>query len=512
MRKKYFYRKTFAIQAITTLFILYFISTLGFSSSTERRLTGFQTPLSKTHIDESMMDISAETPKNQIGRVPEEEIEMKESEITKNNANLKETIKETKTEKENDPLLGLILTILGLLGIGGITVDKALKKPTEVLPEKNNLFTENKKHSKLPKPIESETTKNHNFLKVDNNDNTSKKNFYGLSDTNETNQVINENPELAKGINEKSTVGLMAPEKGNTLNANDKSTTDDFVTNDDFAIGKELDLDEHVLNGASEVHSGNSNILRIGSKGPAVGRLQRNLAGLGYMKNSEIDNDFGPRTKRAVENFQRDNNIRVDGLAGPETLGTLRANILNLQVDLTAIGYRVGDLDGIFGPATKSAVERFQQRRGIQVDGQVGPITRRELRRAYHEYEEMKKLSIDNFPRQRPVYTPNNNLSEINSRELFRLTPNQVDGLLEALSMGTEKATIYLSGLSALQIPILIGGTMVAAKYIAAAAVIAFVAYIGIGIFSLWNAQSSSSTIVFEKVDEFPYVSVRRLN
>ncbi len=45
-----------------------------------------------------MMDISAETPKEQIGRVPEEEIEMKESEITKNNANLKETIKlKTKT-------------------------------------------------------------------------------------------------------------------------------------------------------------------------------------------------------------------------------------------------------------------------------------------------------------------------------------------------------------------------------------------------------------------------------
>ncbi len=46
-----------------------------------------------------------------------------------------------------------------------------------------------------------------------------------------------------------------------------------------------------------------------------------------------------------------------------------------------APGGRVtGDVDGIYGPLTRRAVRRFQDREGLTVDGVVGPDTWRALR------------------------------------------------------------------------------------------------------------------------------------
>jgi rare lipoprotein A (peptidoglycan hydrolase) len=50
-------------------------------------------------------------------------------------------------------------------------------------------------------------------------------------------------------------------------------------------------------------------------------------------------------------------------------------DVLTLQRVLGMKGYHPGPADGIFGGRTKHAVKAFQRRRGLTVDGRVGPMT-----------------------------------------------------------------------------------------------------------------------------------------
>lgn len=61
------------------------------------------------------------------------------------------------------------------------------------------------------------------------------------------------------------------------------------------------------------------------------------------------------------------------GARGPE--------VKEMQARLAQLGYVVGPLDGIFGPKTDQAVRRFQQEHGLKVDGIAGTQTIRELKR-----------------------------------------------------------------------------------------------------------------------------------
>ncbi|RPH59254.1 MAG: peptidoglycan-binding protein, partial [Chloroflexi bacterium] len=55
-------------------------------------------------------------------------------------------------------------------------------------------------------------------------------------------------------------------------------------------------------------------------------------------------------------------------------------DVLKLQQRLLELGYsEVGAPDGVFGKMTGSAVRRFQQNNGLEVDGYVGPKTWRKL-------------------------------------------------------------------------------------------------------------------------------------
>ena len=65
-------------------------------------------------------------------------------------------------------------------------------------------------------------------------------------------------------------------------------------------------------------------ILRMGSKGIEVRKLQENLINLGYSVGPDgADGDFGRNTYSAVKEFQKDHGLEVDGEVGPLTFAAI---------------------------------------------------------------------------------------------------------------------------------------------------------------------------------------------
>lgn len=62
-------------------------------------------------------------------------------------------------------------------------------------------------------------------------------------------------------------------------------------------------------------------VLKLKSRGVLVLKLQNNLVKLGYALTP--DGVFGQQTENALRQFQRDNGLMADGIAGPVTLGII---------------------------------------------------------------------------------------------------------------------------------------------------------------------------------------------
>ncbi len=60
--------------------------------------------------------------------------------------------------------------------------------------------------------------------------------------------------------------------------------------------------------------------LRRGDKNDQVRAMQQKLIELGYLKPGDDDGSFGKGTKAAVQEFQKNNGLAPDGVAGRETI------------------------------------------------------------------------------------------------------------------------------------------------------------------------------------------------
>jgi peptidoglycan hydrolase-like protein with peptidoglycan-binding domain len=52
--------------------------------------------------------------------------------------------------------------------------------------------------------------------------------------------------------------------------------------------------------------------------------VQQALNDIGWYPALDVDGSYGNETKTAIENFQRNYGLSVDGLAGPETIDALK--------------------------------------------------------------------------------------------------------------------------------------------------------------------------------------------
>jgi peptidoglycan hydrolase-like protein with peptidoglycan-binding domain len=123
--------------------------------------------------------------------------------------------------------------------------------------------------------------------------------------------------------------------------------------------------------------------------------VQRELLAHGY-KSGPIDGIAGGQTRAAVRAYQRDAGLTADGEADRRLLDHLKfalpkvyafgqpvtGHVLDVQRALAERGYYRGPHDGLAGPATQSAVSRFQADAGLPADTAIDSRLLQQIRDA----------------------------------------------------------------------------------------------------------------------------------
>ncbi len=152
-------------------------------------------------------------------------------------------------------------------------------------------------------------------------------------------------------------------------------------------------------------------VFRLGDSGPAVAQITGLLQRIGLLGDAVSEPDpaeltgdlvYDDQLELAVRTFQQQRGLTVDGVVGPLTFrrldearwrlgdrilthlpGNLMAgdDVYTLQGRLLDLGFRVGRIDGYFGPETEGGVREFQRNFGIPPDGTCGPATLKALTR-----------------------------------------------------------------------------------------------------------------------------------
>ncbi|MBA2388372.1 MAG: peptidoglycan-binding protein [Acidimicrobiia bacterium] len=143
--------------------------------------------------------------------------------------------------------------------------------------------------------------------------------------------------------------------------------------------------------------------LQLGRRGDAVRDLQRALIDAGVHVLGGADGIFGPATQSAVKSFQQRNGLPATGVADGATLQVLKGSnggspvpsnptngyvglkqgstgpaVRAVQQAITRTGLTLlGGADGVFGPATTSALKLYQRTNGLGVTGVVDAATAR---------------------------------------------------------------------------------------------------------------------------------------
>ena len=139
-----------------------------------------------------------------------------------------------------------------------------------------------------------------------------------------------------------------------------------------------------------------------------ISDAQNQLTILG-LYSGDINNVLNNETKAALKEFQRLAGLSVDGILGPKTKAALEKGedsyigiggadvnnveviiyskeIENAQKTLKELNLYTGEIDGINGKGTKSAIKEFQKLAGLSIDGVLGPNTKAALEKGEDSY------------------------------------------------------------------------------------------------------------------------------
>ncbi len=162
----------------------------------------------------------------------------------------------------------------------------------------------------------------------------------------------------------------------------------------------------------SSVQVSQYSLLQENDDYPAVEKLQTRLMELGYLDSDEPSTHYGSATTNAVSLVQRTMSADMDGVATSELqeylygdsavpyevrLGDSGADVESMQSRLYELGYYSDKINGYFGVATESALQAFETKNKISVDG-VFSVSDRELL-----YSPAAKPRIDPTPTPSPT-------------------------------------------------------------------------------------------------------------
>ena len=114
----------------------------------------------------------------------------------------------------------------------------------------------------------------------------------------------------------------------------------------------------------------------------SIVQQQCNLKRNGYYYIGSIDGIKGNDTVKAIKAYQKAEKIAIDGVWGVVTEKHSLADAKALQKQLNSHGAKL-IVDGILGNTSEKAIKNFQRENELKADGIVGPTTKKTLEKSH---------------------------------------------------------------------------------------------------------------------------------